>query len=256
MEEQLEESATDPAEQTVTGSDKPKKKHSVTGLIQEMWPAYLIEILVIILGISISLILEEWRDRGKEHQLESIYLKNLLTDIETDSVSLKNAIDGTVTLLISGNQLLGYSRSPDSKNINYGQTKTDVRSILGRPNFISSDATFSDLKSSGNLHLIRDIGLKNSLFAYYGETQRIKEVQNAEQQSTIVLSGSYFMKSFPIDSVERPAQAPVDPHVLDDVQFRNNVLLRVGNREELLLVYQKTDSIGAALRRALSSKIY
>jgi hypothetical protein len=256
MEETMKENVTDPAEETATVQVAPNKKHSVTNLIREMWPAYLIEIFVIILGISISLVLEEWRDRGKEHQLENIYLRNLIADVETDSVSLRNAIDGTQILLGSGNQLLAYSRAADVKNISFSQIKTDVRSILGRPNFISSDATFSDLKSSGNLHLIKDIGLKNLLFGYYGETQRINEVQNAEQQSTIVLSGSYFLKSFPIDSAARPAQTPDDLHLLSDIQFENNVLLRLGNREELLSIYRKTDSIGTLLRNALSRKIH
>jgi hypothetical protein len=253
----MEENLTDPSEKTGTvQAVAEKKRYSLSSLIREMWPAYLIEILVIILGISISLVLEEWRDRGKEHQLENIYLRNLITDVETDSVSLRSAIEGTKILLGSGNQLLAYSRTTDVKNISFSQIKTDVRSILGRPNFISSDATFSDLKSSGNLHLIKDVGLKNSLFAYYGETQRINEVQNAEQQSTIVLSGSYFLKSFPIDSAARPAQTPDDLHLLSDIQFENNVLLRVRNREELLSIYQKTDSIGRLLRNALSRKIH
>src|ERR1700730_3843372 len=39
-----------------------RETHKVQKLIKEMWPAYLIEIFVIILGISITLALEEWRD--------------------------------------------------------------------------------------------------------------------------------------------------------------------------------------------------
>src|ERR1700730_17921507 len=65
------------------------KKHSLPGLIKEMWPAYLIEIVVIILGISITLALEEWRDNKKENHLEQIYLKNLQTDIDVDRKKLQ-----------------------------------------------------------------------------------------------------------------------------------------------------------------------
>ena len=259
MEEKIKENESGSTEELESAKQPVlKKKHSVGDLVREMWPAYLIEIFVIILGISITLALEEWRDKGKENQLENIYLQNLLSDVETDSIALKNAIGGTERLLGNGNQLLNYIRASDSGNISFNQINKDVQAILGRPNFISSDATFSDLKSSGKLHLIKDIGLKNSLFAYYGETQLIKEVQIAEQQATIILSGSYFLKSFPIDSVEHPALPAqiAGTSLLSDIQFENNVLLRVRNREELLSIYQRADSIGGALRETLSNKIH
>src|SRR5579864_2945668 len=110
------------------------KKQTVSGLIKEMWPAYLIEIIVIILGISITLALEEWRDSKKENHLEQVYLKNLQTDVVTDLKSLSLAIDGTKSLLLRGNELLGYARSAENKNISPNQVNEDVRVILGRPN--------------------------------------------------------------------------------------------------------------------------
>src|SRR5450631_1124318 len=83
-----------------------EKKHRIAGLIKNMWPAYLIEIFVIILGISITLALEEWRDSGRENQLENIYLKNLLTDVDTDLSGLANSMAATHKLLDRGNELL------------------------------------------------------------------------------------------------------------------------------------------------------
>ena len=104
MEETIEEN-----ESVSTGEDTdtikpppPPKKHTVKGLIREMWPAYLIEIIVIILGISITLALEEWRDTVKENKLETIYLKNLLADVDVDLQSLKIASDRTQHTLEPG----------------------------------------------------------------------------------------------------------------------------------------------------------
>ena len=238
-------------------SPVPHKKHSFSGLIKEMWPAYLIEIIVIILGISITLALEEWRDNSKENHLEQIYLKNLQTDVGTDLTSLSQAITGTNVLLQKGNELLGYTRSADNKNITPNQIHEDVRSILGRPNFITSDASFTDLKSSGNLHLIKDIRLKNLLFAYYSETQHIKEVQDAERQTTITLSGTYFLKQFPLDEVSSQQITTTTSDMnalLKNIEFDNNVLLRVLNRKELLDIYQRADSLAKQLHDDLVKK--
>ncbi|HET7000134.1 MAG TPA: hypothetical protein VFI33_02450, partial [Puia sp.] len=253
------ESAETPEETTVLQPHVvPHKKHTVSGLIKEMWPAYLIEIIVIILGISITLAFEEWRDNSRENHLEQIYLKNLQTDIGTDLTSLGQAISGTDSLLQKGNELLAYTRSPDNKNIPPDKVHEDVRAILGRPNFFTSDASFTDLKSSGNLHLIKDIHLKNLLFAYYNETQHIKEVQDAERQATIILSGAYFLKQIPIDPM-RSQSIPMTANdmngLLKNIEFDNNVLLRVLNRKELLDIYQRTDSLAELLHNELLKKI-
>ena len=236
----------------------PTKKHTVNGLIREMWPAYLIEIIVIILGISITLALEEWRDSVKESKLETIYLKNLLADVDVDFQSLKIASDRTQQLLNRGNELLGTIRNPTGKDSLFASINEDVRAILDRPKFISSDATFSDLKSSGNLHLIKDIGLKNLLFAYYNEAQHIREIQDAEQQATIIISGSYFMKLFSLDDQARQSVIQSSggiPEILNSTEFENNVYLRVTNRQELLDIYQRTDTLAVSLKNELVKKI-
>jgi hypothetical protein len=223
-----------------------------------MWPAYLIEIIVIILGISITLALEAWREGIKEHHLEQVYLKNLLSDLNTDQNSLKNTIHNTEKMLGSGDELLGLVRNAEVKMVTTSRLREDLRGILERPDFISSDASFSDLKSSGNLHLLKDIRLKNLLFAYYGETEHIRELQNAELQATIMLSGNYFLKLFSVDDKiiqSDPVPAGAMPDFLKSIEFGNQVLLRVSNRKELLVVYQNADSLAGELNKELTGKI-
>jgi hypothetical protein len=84
MEDSIQESESANGGEETAAVQAPAlpKKHTISGLIRDMWPAYLIEIIVIILGISITLALEEWRDSSKESKLENIYLKNLLADVE------------------------------------------------------------------------------------------------------------------------------------------------------------------------------
>ena len=259
MEETIKENEAIPeGESVVTTPELPHRKHGVVKLIKDMWPAYLIEIFVIILGISITLALEAWREGIKEDHLEQVYLKNLLSDVDTDRNSLKFTIQSTEKLLGSGNELLGLIRNPERKILNDKQLKEDLRAILERPDFISRDASFSDLKSSGNLHLLKDIRLKNLLFAYYGETEHIRELQNAEQQATIILSGNYFLKLFSVDDKiiqPDPKRSDAAPVFLKSIEFGNQVLLRVSNRNELLIVYRNADSLAGEVKKALDGKI-
>ena len=264
MEEQLNEEHAASAE-AATGTDssiqesgkKQPRKSKVMKLIRDMWPAYLIEIIVIILGISITLGLEEWRDRGKEKELEQVYLRNLQIDVEVDIKHLKAISGFTEKLLERGNALLTLIRNKDGKPLNEKDVNEDVRAILGRPKFLSQDATFSDLKSSGNLHLLKNIGLRNLLFDYYNRTASIKELQDAEQLATINLSGPFFLKNFQMGSFydQNSSGGNNEKLTISSVEFDNQVLLRVLNRQELLEFYQKTDSVAESLKTALAEEI-
>ncbi len=244
----------------------PKSPHTGEGnkvfrLISEMWPAYLIEILVIILGISITLALEEWRELGKDKKLEKIYFANLLTNIESDLKSLKDVSVATQSLLKSGFELMQFVKDPLVAKMNNLKLDSNLKVLLGRPKFITQDATFSELKSSGNLRLIRDIQLKNLLFDYYIRAQNIKENQDAEQQATIILGGPFFLKRFAMDdegkAQTKDSRSSVDINTLpSDIEFRNNVLLRVSNREELFRQYKAEDSVAIILRMELLKKTF
>ena len=260
MEESIKEneSIADTPEATSVPPPVTRRRNKVIHLVKEMWPAYLIEIIVIILGISITLALEEWRDAGKENRLEQIYLKNLLTDVELDLQSLEQTSAATQKILARGNDLLTYIRKPAGNGISFNQVEADVLSILGRPKFVSNDATFFDLKSSGNLHLIKDIRLKNLIFTYYNLAQNIRNDQDAEQQATITLSGSYFLKAFPMADPGNTTDRS-ESNALNDlsknIEFGNNVLLRVTTRKELLDIYQRADSSATQLKKALTQEI-
>jgi hypothetical protein len=256
MEEKFEENESVSAakEAEANQTPLPHKKHTLTGLIKDMWPAYLIEIIVIILGISITLGLEAWRENNREGQLEKIYLDNLLSDVNVDLNSLNWVSLRTEKLLNRGNELLGFIRNPEEKNISFSRINAGILAIIDRPKFIASDATFSDLKSSGNLHLIKDIQLKNLIFGYYSETQHIKEIQDAEQMATITLSGPFFLKHFPLgDSTVLPVMTGSEniSTLLKNIEFDNQVLLRVSNRRELMEIYHRTDSIALLLKNEL-----
>jgi len=242
----MEERIRKKEKSSVTGSHgKPRKQlvgneNKVVNLIREMWPAYLIEVFVIILGISITVAIEKWRDDRKEQQIEKIYLQNLASNINTDKDLLVSVIRGTDKIIYKGDELMFFLQNPRGSPIAGNEISEDVRAILDRPKFQSNDATFSDLKSSGNLHLIQDIKLKNILFSYYTTTEGIKELQDAEQMATINISGPFFLKRFSLAEPEDAMQNTIiknNHNLLGSVEFKNNVSLRVENRKELLSLY-------------------
>lgn len=258
MEKTSNESAAFPADGDAPVISSPRrKKNRVLHLLSEMWPAYLIEVMVIIVGISITLVLEEWRDNSKEEKLAEVYLGNLAADIDTDRQSLHYAISSTDSLLARGDEVRQFLKDPDGHALTAARLNEDVRKLINRPNFLSHDATFSDLKSSGNLHLIKDIRLKGLLFAYYSKAENTKWIQDAEQQATIELSGRYFLQWFAVDGSD---DSPIFHSsggvraLTSNTEFRNHVAVRVGTRKELLPLYKETDSLAARLLELLPRK--
>jgi hypothetical protein len=240
------------------GAPAPKQRNRVTVLLLEMWPAYLIEIFVIIIGIWITFAIEQWRDNSKEAELEKVYYKNLLIDLNADQRSLKYTIDNTRAMLASGNEL---SDQISSRNLNRRMPPTadkinsDLHAILSRPKFITSDATFSDLKSSGNIRLLKDVRLKNLLFSYYSIAQGIKETQDAEQQATIIVTGPYFFKHFAMGNIGDNDYNSKQLHNLaSDPELANNLLLRIHNRNELLEEYLRADSLAREVKKELEGQ--
>lgn len=253
MEERIKREQHHPVKKS--GETTHKKHNRVAELLLEMWPAYLIEILVIIIGIWITFAVEQWRDNSKEAELEKVYQKNLLADINTDQQSLKYSIDNTRVILADGNELLNFIKQPNTDPLSPARADSDLQNILSRPKFITSDATFSDLKSSGNLRLLKDIHLKNLLFSYYGVAQGIKETQDAEQQATIVITGPYFFKHFAMGNIgNHGINAQQLKSLTTDAEFGNNLLLRIHNRTELLDGYRKADSLAAEVKKVLEEQ--
>lgn len=222
-------------------------------LVREKWPEYLVEMLVIVFSISASFALDEWKDNQSKRTLEQTYLRGLATDLVTDSSHLAEVIVETKTIVGKARHLLAPATT-DVLRASTGEFLNDVRFIFKRPRFIAEDATFSDLKSSGNLQVVDDFSLKNALFDYYRQYAGIEQVETAERDATTNLVAPFVVKQLPLvpDHAATTRVTPAQVATLrDDVEFRNHVFIRQATREELLRDYQVLLELNGELRRML-----
>ncbi len=229
----------------------------ISQLLAHRWPEYVIEIIVVIIGITISLALSNWQENVSDSRLEQVYLKDLLEDISSDIDELEKTIGDTDSVIQSGNTLLKQS---DAEKITLEKREfvNLMRSIIKRPNFISKNATFSALKSSANFQLIKDIELKKLLFEYDQQYQGLKSVEQAELQETVVITGPYIIKCIPFaDSKQSDYWLKTLDigNILSDIEFVNNIVLRRGKRTELLESYNEILKIAYQIREALQRSV-
>ncbi len=229
-------------------------------LLRLQWPKYLVDILVIILGITISFMLDSRKEESNRQASEQVYLKSLLADITSDIDELNNhVITKTKEIVNKADAMLVLTDQPDVAIADVNQFAADIFVIMERPNFTSKDATFSDLRSSGNMQLITNVKLKTRLFEYYRLYESMKVVETAEREVSNTIIAPYLLKRFSIKSMvvrKKPVLTKIEwKDVLRETEFSNTVSLRLINRQELLEGYQNELDLALKIKTILESQI-
>ena len=139
--------------------------HTHSHTERKKWTHYLWEFLMLFLAVFCGFLAEYQLEHIIEHQREKEYMKTMIEDLKSDSSMFENnvrlrrsriqMIDSLVTLLSSPGQ------SGNRNDIYFFG-----RSISPPTNIFPNDRTIQQLKSSGNLRLIRNKDISNSIMAY------------------------------------------------------------------------------------------
>lgn len=154
------------------------------------WGEHLVELLVVIIGISIAFAIENYSANRKEKGQELLHLKGIADDLQTDLRSFEENIgynQNTLRFLKRFNELISArDRTHDSLNF-----------LLLRAGWISNydprDISYQSLKSSGGLDKITNFELRRTLVYHY--EQKLNQVaflngmhsRNLEQYVTPIL---------------------------------------------------------------------
>ena len=237
----------------------PTPPKGIRDLLREKWPKYLVEILVIFFSITVSFAVDEWKDNAQKRALEQTYLKGLAANLAVDRNQLREVIAETDSIVQKARRLIRVSQQKNAPGTDYVQVVNDVRFMFKRPRFIAEDATFADLRSSGNMHLLGDFELKGALFDYYKDYESTQQVESAERDVTINLTAPYLVRRLPLSN--RPVANGKFHHeadllvLLSEVEFQNNMYIRQSTREELLGDYKSILEQCEAIQARLKQRI-
>jgi hypothetical protein len=126
---------------------------------------YLFEFLMLFLAVFCGFIADNLREKLSEHQREKIFISSIVEDIKSDTLesnkiiarlkSMKEGIDSVLAELSSANVVV------NSNNLYRLWSKN-----MGLEVFVSNDRTIQQLKSSGELRLIRNIPVSDRIMKY------------------------------------------------------------------------------------------
>lgn len=128
------------------------------------WSEYLIELLVVIIGISIAFAIENYAANRKLKSEELLHLKGIVDDLETDArvfEEFAGYAENTLSYVKRFNQLI---REGDHSN-------DSLNFLLLRTGWISNyeprDISYNSLKTSGGLDKLSNFGLRKKIVYHY-----------------------------------------------------------------------------------------
>jgi len=143
------------------------------------WRNYLIEIVVVFIGITAAFLLNTWREGIKDSELEETYLAGITRDLENDSELLDSLLIATETKLTRvENSIRNFSNS----KINEEKIITIIMDIMSMQLFENTSGAYQSLKNSGALGLIKNKLLLGEISDYYESLNGIRHKEDIYQK--------------------------------------------------------------------------
>lgn len=155
--------------------------------LKEKWAEYILEILVITIGIVGAFLLNSWNENVKANRVQREIITNLHEEFQTNLVSLEkqiNRLDNKSAVCIHLFELFDQKKTvTDTINID-----SLIQKLYDNPTWNPSTYVLSDLRNSGQLKSLRNDQLKKLLHEWEQHYENLKEYYELE----MTLYNSFF----------------------------------------------------------------
>lgn len=134
---------------------------------QHDWSAIVVEIIVVIVGLMLAFQLDRWWEQRGERAQEAEYVFRLISDIESDLPNIEHAINLAILRRSMADLLMDVVDDPDVALERPVEFVAAVRQAAFTYSPSLASHTFEDMQSTGNLRLLRELEIKDSLYDYY-----------------------------------------------------------------------------------------
>ena len=150
------------------------------------------ELIIVVLGVTIALAAEQWRQAENDRLLADQYISRLIASIEGDIVrwnSLMIAVEYKNSALDRAKNKTDTKDKAILEIDGYLQDLTDGARMAFGSGIVAGTTTFDELVSSGNFTLIEDATLRESIARYYGSIEN--QTRRISNRTTIYQSAIY-----------------------------------------------------------------
>jgi hypothetical protein len=180
------------------------------------WINHFIELIVVFIGITLAFMLNNWRESYNNQQLENKYLVGFHNDISDDSAELNTTIKWNEQKLRRVNQFINDLRKGTAQ---IDSSLIIIGDLVQIHQFLPKLSTFETIKNSGNLNIVTDYNLKDSLIKYYQSFEAKKL-----QESYYNLYINEYVIPFVYKNVNFLERKIINKNAINNYEFNNLVL--------------------------------
>jgi len=149
-----------------------------TRLRQQDWTAVAIEILIVIVGVFIGLQVSNWNETRKENARGQEYLQRLHQELLQDADTLTLISKFWTQVQGYGETAMAYAEDGTLRDGSAWKTLLAFHHASQVWPYRKPDVTFQEIRSTGNLLLIRDAALRERIARHYsaGAGSQVTEV--------------------------------------------------------------------------------
>jgi len=175
-------------------------KRLSAAVAEQNWITVFLEILIVVVGIFLGLQVDDWNEVRKDRVREAEYLQRIDVELAEDITEFETAITLANRRIGDAQLILAVLADPTLAT----STPTEFVRALVRAGFtffpVVSDNTFEEIKSTGELGIIRDVALRTSVTKYYQQVRLysqwgpLREMNQTEylKRQTGILAPSLF----------------------------------------------------------------
>lgn len=134
---------------------------------KQEWTAIGIDFVIVVLGVFIGIQVANWNAERVDRQRAHAYLERIHTDLETDLGNFRDRLTFWGVVTTYGHEGLAYADSGDRGGLSQWRLLLAYFQASQVAEYYTTSATYDELKSAGDLHLIANVELRNALAGYY-----------------------------------------------------------------------------------------
>ncbi len=198
------------------------------------------EIILVVIGILIALQINNWNEGRKARNLEVSYLKNIKTDLQLNIDNINTFIEKRNDQIASSNLILEYYEGKSIEDLN--NFSYHCVNVYTWKKFYQINNTYLELTNSGNLALITNDSIKNTLLnldALYKELKgeeehfRFDSEELLYKPSFAILDLNPITQSYMYDTTNGKMGTPVElskaefDELLENLNHKNGFVMAV-----------------------------
>lgn len=136
---------------------------------KQEWTAIAIDFAIVVLGVFIGIQVANWNEARVDRIRANSYLERIHADLQADLHNIRDRITFWSTVSDYGRAGLAYADTGDALGAAQWRLLLSYFQASQVGEYYTTSATWDELKSAGELHLIADVDLRNQLASYYTE---------------------------------------------------------------------------------------